>query len=416
MNSGREIVITGIGVVSPIGVGQEKFWQSLLNGVSGIDVREGFSAADTPFRIAAKVKGFDAKQYVKPRKALKIMCEPIQFACAAAAMAFEHAKLDGVAISPDRIGTIFGTESFFANPNEVADAFRKCMSGREFDHDLWGEIGIRAIEPLWMLKYLPNMAASHIAISIDARGPSNSICQGEASGLLAMIEAADLIQRGVADIVLTGGTGSQMEMSAMLTRGCHKLSQRIHEPERACRPFDRDRDGMVTGEGAGAVVLESAEHASARGATPLARLAGWSRSFQDPEHADFPLAIQQNFEASLQHAQMLPSEIGLVNANASGSVRGDLVEAVAIERVFGQTPVVAHKGNFGNTGAGSSIVELLGAMLAIEQGIIPPTLNCDVVDPLCHVNVVTSKTSLEKRGVLKSSFSSSGQICSIILE
>ncbi len=282
MNSRREIVITGMGVVSPIGVGPEKFWQSLVSGTNGVRVREGFEGAESPFRIAARVQDFDAKQYVKPRKALKIMCEPIQFACAAAAMAFEQAEIDKTTISPDRVGTIFGTESFFANPTEVSDAFQRCLVDGKFDYDRWGEIGIKEIQPLWMLKYLPNMAASHIAISIDARGPSNSICQGEASGLLALVEGADLILRGVADVVVTGGTGSQMEMSAMLTRGCHMLSQRIHDPEHACRPFDRDRDGMVNGEGAGALVLESAEHAKARGAVPLARLAGWSRSFQSP--------------------------------------------------------------------------------------------------------------------------------------
>ena len=416
MNSRREIVITGIGVVSPIGVGQEEFWQSLLDGTCGMGVREGFSSVDSPLRIEAKVKEFDAKRYVKPRKVLKIMCEPIQFACAAAAMAMEQANIERESISPDRIGTIFGTESFFANPNEVADAFRTCLAGRKFDYEQWGEIGIKQIQPLWMLKYLPNMAASHIAISLDARGPSNSICQGEVSGLLALIEAADLIQRGVADVVLTGGTGSPREYSALLTRGCHTLSKRIHEPESACRPFDRDRDGTVAGEGAGAIVLESAEHAQKRGATPLARLAGWSRSYLNPNDEKFPLALQQNFESSLKNAEMSPADIGLVNSNASGSVRGDLVESVAIDQVFGDTPVVAHKGNFGNLGAGTSIIEMIGAMLAIRQGVIPATLNCDFVDPLCKTNVITSNTSMEKRGALKSSFSATGQISSIILE
>lgn len=416
MNSRREIVITGIGVVSPIGVGQEEFWQALLAGECGIDVREGFSEAESPFRIAAKVNNFDPKQYVKPRKALKIMCEPIQFACTAAAMAFQQAQIDKTTVSPDRVGTIFGTESFFANPNEVKDAFRTCMSEGQFDHDLWGETGIRQIQPLWMLKYLPNMAASHIGISMDARGPSNSICQGEASGLLAMIEAADLIQRGVADVVLTGGTGSQMELSAMLTRGCQDLSEQIHDPKHACRPFDKNRDGMVNGEGAGAIVLESAEHARARGVEPLIRLAGWSRSYMDPRSEDFPLGIQQNYETTLKHAGKQASEIGLVNAHASGSVRRDHVEAVAIQKVFGDTPVVAHKGNMANIGAGTSIVELIGGMLAVQHKTIPPTINCDSIDPKCPVNVITSQTSMDSRGILKSSFSATGQISSVVLD
>jgi 3-oxoacyl-[acyl-carrier-protein] synthase II len=128
------------------------------------------------------------------------------------------------------------------------------------------------------------------------------------------------------------------------------------------------------------------------------------------------LAIQQGFESTLQQAKMSPNNIGLVNANASGSVRGDLVEAVAIKQVFGDTPVVAHKGNFANLGAATSIVELIGAVLAIHHGEIPPTLNCDFVDPSCQVNVITSKSSMEQTGIIKSSFSSSGQICSVIVE
>ena len=315
MNSRRDIVITGIGVVSPIGVGQEQFWQGLMEKKNGAGVRAMFAETESPFRVAAPVREFEAKQYIKPRKALKIMCEPIQFACAAATMAFEQARFDTAEISPDRIATIFGTETFFANPREVEDAFKQCLVERKFDHSRWDELAMKQIQPLWMLKYLPNMAASHIAIALDARGPSNSICQGEVSGLLALIEAADVILRGAADVVLTGGTGSQMELSTILTRGSRTLTKRIHEPEKASRPFDRDRDGMVAGEGAGALVIESAEHAKARGATPLVRLAGWSRTYQNPLDDRFDDAIKQGFEAALGHANMAPDDIGMVNAN-----------------------------------------------------------------------------------------------------
>ena len=224
MNSTGDVVVTGMGVVSPIGVGTEAFWQSLLDGVSGVRVRESFADTDLPLRIGAPIVDFDPKPFVKPRKALKIMCQPIQFGCAAANLAFEEAgfekqSLESV-VSPDRIGTLFGTETFFADPAEVARVFRSCTEDDNYQHDRWGEFAMRQIQPLWMLKYLPNMAASHISIAIDARGPSNSICQGEASGLLALIEAADLIKRGVVDVVIAGGTGSQMALTAMLYRGC----------------------------------------------------------------------------------------------------------------------------------------------------------------------------------------------------
>lgn len=416
MNPSREVVVTGLGVVSPLGLGHEKFWQSLLDGQSGVRVREHFEETDLPYRIAAPVENFEAKRFIKPRKAIKIMCGPIQFGCAAAAMAVEHAGLDPENTDSDRIGTVFGTETFFADPTEVADVFQKCTVDQDYQHDRWGEFAMREIQPLWMLKYLPNMAASHISIALDARGPSNSICQGEASGLLALIEAADLIRRNAADVVLTGGTGSQMTIMAVLYRGANLLSKRIMEPELASRPFDVNRDGMVVGEGAGAIVLESAEHAKARGATPLATVAGWARSFQDPSRPEFCDALMGNYESALKIAGKSANDISLVNANAAGSVQGDLVEARAIEGVFGsQVPVVAHKSNFGNIGPGTSIIETIGAVLANQHAVCPPSLNCESTDPACNINVVTSKSTIGTNGILKSSFSATGQISSIVL-
>lgn len=416
MNSSREVVITGLGVVSSIGIGYEPFWESLLNGTSGVRVREEFVDSELPFRIAAPVTGFEAKQFVKPRKAIKIMCPPIQFGCASAVMAVEHAGLDRESVDPGRIGTVFGTETFFADPTEVADVFRKCTINRDYQHDRWGEFAMREIQPLWMLKYLPNMAASHISIALDARGPSNSICQGEVSGLLALIEAADLIRRDAADVVLAGGTGSQMSLASMLYRGTEWLSKRIHDPEHACRPFAADRDGMVVGEGAGALVVESAEHARARGATPLATLGGWSRTFRDPSTDRFGDAIAANFESAMAMAGVSQTEIGLVNANAAGSVKGDLVEAQGIEKAVGcETPVVAHKGNFGNAGPGTSVLELIGAVLAKTHSVCPASLNCETLDPACNVNVAVQQTGIATDAILKSSFSATGQIGSVIL-
>lgn len=412
-----EVVITGVGVVSPIGIGQETFWESLLAGKSGVTVREEFADSDLPFRIAAPVRDFEAKKYVKPRKALKIMCAPIQFGCAAAALAVEHAGLDREAMDSDRLGIVFGTETFFADPTEVADVFRKCTVDQDYQHDRWGEFAMREIQPLWMLKYLPNMAASHISIAMDARGPSNSICQGEASGLLALIEAADLIRRGSADAVIAGGTGSQMATTAMLYRGTQALSSRTDEPEKASRPFASDRDGMVVGEGAGALVLESAEHAAARNATVLAKLSGWSRSYCPLSSDRIVDAIKNSMNAAMEMADVEPSAVGLVNANASGSVKDDLVEAQAIAEVLDDTPVVAHKSNLGNIGPGSSIVELIAGVLALQHSKIPPSINCDDVDSECQILVNREISSLpEGSSVLKNSISSTGQICSAVLE
>lgn len=426
MKSECEVVVTGMGVVSPIGIGQDEFYTALMEGRSGVSVIESFEQTDLPMRIGAPVRNFEAKQYVKPRKALKIMCEPIKFGCAAASMAAEQAGLTGTVnedgstvqpVSPDRIGTVLGTETFFADPSEVARVFSSCIVDSDYQHDRWGEFAMRQIQPLWMLKYLPNMAASHISIAADARGPSNSICQGAASGLLAIIEAASLIKRGVADVVLAGGTGSQMALTAMLYRGTELLSKNIHAPLSASRPFDANRDGMVVGEGAGVMVLESKEHAIKRGANIIATLKGWSRSFSDPnanagERKE--AAIESSLALAIKDAGMNAADIGMVNASASGVIDEDRLEAQAIRAVLGDVPVSAHKSNFGNLGPGTSVVELIGGLLAMERGKIPPTVNYEDADPNCPVNVVAQARELTELSVIKTGFSATGQIASVV--
>ena len=416
MKSDPEIVITGLGVVSPIGIGIEPFWESLVRGVSGVRVREQFAETDLPFRIAAPVTGFDPKQYVKPRKALKIMCDPIKFACAAAAMAVEQAGIEANTdrdVDPNRIGTVVGTETFFADPSEVADVFHRCMVGKDYQHDRWGELAIREIRPLWMLKYLPNMAASHVSIALDARGPSNSICQGEASSMLALIEAANLIRRGAVDVAVVGGTGSQMALTSMLYHGVQNLSDRIQEPELACRPFERDRDGMVVGQGSGAIVIESGDHARARGAKILATLVGHSSGYAQVGSDSFGAAFEACIGESLERADLKTADIGMINANASGSVDGDAIEAAALSKVFGDCPVTASKGNFGNLGPGTSMVELIAGILSLQNQVVPGTLNLIANCPSCPISVQLTNRSLEQNALVKTSISSMGQFTSL---
>jgi 3-oxoacyl-[acyl-carrier-protein] synthase II len=415
-HSSRRVVITGVGVVSPIGIGTESFWNSLISGSSGIEVRPQFIGTEIPIRLVAQVKDFDPRDHIPIRKAIKIMCGPIQYACASAVMAWNQAKLPEASIDPEKIGTLFGTETFFADPLEVADVFHHCTVEKNYRHEKWGEFAIRKIQPLWMLKYLPNMSASHISIMFDARGHSNSICQGEVSGLIAMIEAANVIQRGWCDVMLVGGAGSMCELSSMLYRG-NNLSRRYnHEPTRASRPFDLHRDGMVAGEGAAALVLETEEHAARRGVEPLARLAGWSQTFAGCPSVKLSDAIQNGFLAALEHAKLEPHRIGSINAHASGSIVVDAAEAQAISSVFGEIPVVANKGNFGNLGPGTSSVETVASVLSLHHRQLPPTINCDHYDPACPVRVSNSSTPWPaNESILKSSISETGQLATVIL-
>src|SRR5262245_24832882 len=273
---------------------------------------------ESPFRYAARIKDFDAKQYVQPRKTIKVMCREIQTAYAAAAMAMEQAQLSKGGIEPERLGVVLGSEMLYGDIEEMRDAFRHCSEGGEFREEQWADFAFKDLFPLWMLKYLPNMAACHISIAHDARGPNNSIVEGGASSLLAIGEAAAAIERGQADVMLAGGSGSATAFSCMPFRGWEQLATWQGEPAAASRPFEAGRTGIVPGEGAGVLLLEARELAEARGAKILARIAGWASRFEAPASPWQPRtgrAIRQSIDAALAAARMQPGDIGHVNAN-----------------------------------------------------------------------------------------------------
>ncbi len=268
MDPAREVVITGLGVVSPIGIGTDPFWTSLCEGRSGVQPIRSFDASPMPVAFGAELKGFDPKLYVKPRKALKVMCRELQTAYAAASLAVEQAGLTAGTITPDRTGVVFGGEMLYGDVHEFTELFASSLEDGEFSIARYGVEFPNRLYPLWMLKNLPNMAACHVAIAIDARGPNNSIVSGDASGLLAMVEAIQVMQRGAADVMVVGASGTRVGLTGWVYRGDLNLSHRGDDPAAASRPFDLDRDGMVNGEGAAALVLETRAHALARGARP----------------------------------------------------------------------------------------------------------------------------------------------------
>jgi 3-oxoacyl-[acyl-carrier-protein] synthase II len=263
-----------------------------------------------------------------------------------------------------------------------------------------------------MLKYLPNMVASHISIACDARGPSNTICQAEASSLLAIIEAVDLIRRGSADAAIAGGTGSLMATTGMIYRGLHRLSKRIDEPQRASRPFDVDRDGMVAGEGAAAIVLERAEFAAARGARPLARILGFDRGYTPREHLG--QAIAESLQRTLDRSGIGVSDIGHCNAHGFSTIADDIQEAQGIAAALGEIPVIAPKSSFGNVGPGTGALELVASINACATGTLPPTLNLDRQDPNCPINLVKGQaaTGANRCGV-SLNFTEAGQLATL---
>ena len=419
MDLRREVVVTGWGVVSPIGIGRTAYVESLRAGRSGVRALPHLQATEFPVPIGADVPDFDGKKFVQPRKSLKVMCREVQFGYSAAALALQDARIESGQIPSERLGCVFGSEMFYVETDELEPAYRACMQSGPFDFARWGTDGYSKLYPLWMLKYLPNMVACHLAIAFDGRGPNNTIAQGEVSALLALIEAARVIARGHADVMVAGGVGNRLSLTPLMYRRDSRLSHRCSEPQRASRPFDRDRDGMVNGEGAGAMVLESREHAEGRGAPILARLTGWADRFGSPvapNHLDGP-AIQATISSALLAARLDASQVGHVQAAGFGTVEGDMREARAIRAILGDVPVTAPKSFFGNTGAASASVEWGASLHALESGEIPVTLNYDQPDTRCPIRVVggASIRSQRRTAVLLSQ-STTGQAAAVVLD
>ena len=419
MPRSREVVVTGLGVVCPLGVGIDAYWQALLAGQSGVGWLPETEGAELPFRYAARIRDFDAKQFVQPRKSIKVMCQEIQAAYASASLAMQQGGLEKGAVDPDRLGVVLGSEMLYGDLEELVELYRHCTPEGKLHAELWGDFAFKDLFPLWMLKYLPNMAACHISIAHDARGPNNSIVAGGVSSLLAIMESASVIRRGHADVMLAGGSGSLASFGCLPFRGWRHLSKWTGEPVAASRPFDARRSGVVPGEGAGVLLLESREHAERRGAQVLARIAGFASRFEPPAapwQARTGRAIGQSILAALQSANLQPGDVGHVNAHGESSVEPDREEARAIRQTLGDAPVTALKSYFGDLGAGSGAVELIASVLALQHGQVPPTLNFDEPDSECPVNVVHGQAEpVNRRCVIKLSQAATGQAAALIL-
>jgi len=389
MNSPRDIVITGVGVVSPIGIGVESFWTALAAGESGIRPINLFDASSLKVRFGGQIADFDPKLFVRPRKSLKVMSRDIQLGFAAADLAMADAALVAGGVEPDRFGVVFGGDMIYAGLEDLETAYRRSAVDDGFSFPHWAEAIHEEVHPLWLLKHLPNMTASHIAIAHDARGPNNSIVLGDVSSLLAVGEAASYIGRGWADVMLAGGTGCRLHPTALVARGDALLSHRADDCRRAARPFDRDRDGMVNGEGAAVIVLESRSHAERRGARIRGRmLASASRCEPALRRGLSGSSLTQAITAVCRAAGLAPADVGHVNAHGVGTIDMDRIEARAIHAALGDVPVTAPKAAIGHIGAGCGAVELAASILGLEHGLVPPTLNYERPDPDCPVNVV----------------------------
>jgi 3-oxoacyl-[acyl-carrier-protein] synthase II len=420
--SSRRAVLTGLGVISPIGLDKKAFWEALRDQRSGVRPITAFDASSLPIHIAGQVPEFDAKNYIdkKERKSLKVMSRSIQLAVAAAQQALDDSGLNKAQVDPTRFGVEFGAGLIATELEELGAASQLSTDSRPGTVDIhkWGSQGLPCMPPLWMLKYLPNMLACHVSILHNAQGPNNTITENDVASLLALGEAYRILVRDQADFFLVGGADSKLNPLSLVRHSLFLPMSRRHDaPEKASRPFDRQRDGIVPGEGAGVLALEELEHARRRGARIYAEVVGFGSAFdRNRDGAGLARAIR----AALGDAGIGPEDVDHVNAQGYSSRSSDAWEALGLRAVFGSckrpVPVLAVKSYFGSLGAGSSTTELVASLLALEQGALPPTLNYEEPDPECPVTVASGGLRPLSQGhVVKVGFTELGQCAAVVL-
>ncbi len=429
----RRVVITGMGLISPLGNTKELLWDALSAGRSGVGPLQCLPTDHLPISHGAEAREFhgnaddfgalEPDQKKSIRKGLKVMCREIQMGVAAAQRAFQDAGLKPGAYDSDRTGVVFGSDYILTDPHEFTDGVRSCLDAdKHFEFDRWAQDGLPKVTPLWLLKYLPNMPASHIAIYNDLRGPSNSITLREATGNLAVSEAYCTIVRGQADTILAGATGTRLHpLRTVHVALQEELAFGPESPEQLSRPFDLHRHGMVLGEGAAAVVVEELEQALRRGATIWGEIVGFGSSavLDRQGTANINQALQNVMRQALHKAQLSPDEIGHVHAHGLSTRQGDQAEASAIQAIFGgrarPVPVTALKSYQGNLGAGAGVAELIASVLSLRSGVLFPILNYETPDPACPVAAVRSRDVPAGNSFLNVNVTPQGQASAILV-
>ncbi len=387
----RRVVITGIGAVTPVGIGKDAFWNALIEGKSGVGPITRFDVSEYTTKIAGEVSDFVVTDFMDKKEA-KRMDRSTQYAVAASKMAIEDAKLDLDAENRERIGVIIGTG----------------IGGMEALYEQYKVLfakGPSRISPFLVPMMIGNMASGMTSIKFGLQGPSSCVVTACATGTNSIGDAARAIKYGDADVMVAGGTEAPISPAALAGFGSMKaLSTRNDEPELASRPFDKDRDGFVMGEGAGIVILEELEHALARGAHIYAELAGYAYN-SDAYHITAPapggVMAAKAMRQALQDGGIDPNEVDYINAHGTSTGLNDKNETMAIKEVFGEhayeLAVSSIKSMTGHLLGAAGGVECIAAALAIEQGIIPPTINYDTPDEGLDLNYVPNVA--EKREV-----------------
>ena len=424
----RRVVVTGLGVVAPNGIGKEEFWESCVEGRSGVGPISSFDASDHPVKIAGEVKGFDVSPYLNDANAkhLKIMPRAAQFSLAAAGQAIADSGLDLDTIDPERFGVTIGTGIIPMDMPEIAPSLAKaCGEDGQLDVRKLGQLGSGAVFPLWILRYLPNMLAAHVSIRFNAQGPNSTITTACAAGTQAIGEAYRMISRGEADIMLAGGADSRIDPLLLLAYASLGALSRASRPaEEVSRPFDAGRDGFVMGEGAGMLLLEDAERAKKRGAPIYAEVTGFGSSFDaygitrpDPQGKGAARAMK----AALRDAQVDEQDVDYVSAHGTSTRLNDQMETNAVKHIFGddafRLPLSSIKSMIGHLIGAAGAVEAVAMALTLNQGVLPPTINYERPDPACDLDYVPNTARETRvRTALSNSFGFGGQNASLVMQ
>jgi 3-oxoacyl-[acyl-carrier-protein] synthase II len=379
----KRVVVTGLGAITPVGNDVESTWKAAVDGESGIDFIRSFDASDYPVRVAAEVKGFDSASVAPPKEARRLD-RNVLLALGAAKEAMADAGLNG--FDPARVGVVFGSAiGGFLGIMEQGDVLR--------------ERGPDRVSPHFLPNVLVDSASGQIAISLGLRGPNYAVVSACATGSHAVGEAAELIRRGDADAVLAGGTEACMH-PLILAGFCamRGLAAEEEHPPRASRPFDATRAGFVIGEGAAVLILEELEAARSRGATIYAEVVGYGAS-NDAYHMAAPdpesVGVAEMMRAALHRGGLRPQDVDYINAHGTSTPLGDLAETKAIKDVFGdhayELAVSSTKSVMGHTFGAAGAIEAMMCVLAIRDGVLPPTINYETPDPDCDLDYVPNE-------------------------
>ncbi len=423
MNMRRRVVVTGMGCVTPVGKTVDEIWASMMEGKSGIGQITHFDATNFPTKFAAEVKNFNLSDYIDNTKRFEHCGRNIRFAIGAAVQAMNDSGLVDAGIQPEKLGVYLGAGEGQQDFNLFMGMVAQSMENGELNLEKFTQCGLKQLDPLDELEQEPNMPAGHLSSIFNAQGPNLNCLTACAASSQAIGEATEIIRRGDADAMISGGAHSMIHPFGvtgfnLLTA----LSTHNEDPQGASRPFDKNRDGFVLGEGSGIVILEELEHALKRNAHIHGEILGYGSSADayritdiHPEGRGAVTCINM----ALNDAGVNTDEIDYINAHGTSTVVNDKVETMAIKKTLGDhaynTPVSSIKSMMGHLIAAAGSVEAITCLLAINRGAVPPTINYETKDPVCDLDYIPNEARDRKvHRAISNSFGFGGQNISLV--